>query len=118
MPVDCLELTLRLEMLGQPKWVRMTTQSTTAQERSHGSLEPGKMAQAAAQKNRCKGRAKSAPEIPMVGEEAEPEGTAPEPSGEDIAAFGDFSCLDGKLREVAPGRRSVEPSSRAPLLRD
>ena len=111
MPVDCLlgsdlehslwkevELKSHLEMLGLPEWVCVTTWSMATQERSQGSLEkwPRQLL-----KTKGRGWGKSAPEIPIVGEEAD---TAPELTGEDIAALGDTPQLSGWQADGGPTR--------------
>ena len=102
MPVDCLlgnelehsswkevELSSHVRMLGLPEWVCVTTRGMAAQEESKGSLEPETTAQTAA-KSRRKRPGKPALAVPPEVEEAEPEGPAPEPTGEDIAALGEI----------------------------
>ena len=82
-----------------------------ARQGDQKDVEPGTMALVPAKKRKDRGCRKSAPELPMVWEEAEPEGDAPEPTGEDIAALGtlpEHSQMADR-RMALPGR--VLPST-------
>ena len=74
------------------------------QGKCQSSLDPRIVAQAAAKKGNVRGCVKPAPEIPTGGEEAKPDGTAPKPNGEDIAALGNIPKLSGWQAEGGPTR--------------
>ncbi|KAJ1219283.1 hypothetical protein NDU88_006852 [Pleurodeles waltl] len=56
-------------------------------------LEPETVAQGTPKKRKGRGHRKQAPEVPTVREEAEPEGDAPEPTGEQLAELGEVPEL-------------------------
>ncbi|KAJ1199297.1 hypothetical protein NDU88_003134 [Pleurodeles waltl] len=117
MPVDCLlgndledspwkevEHRSHLEMLGLPGWVCVSTRSMAANQGSQEPLEPETVAQGTAKKRKGRRRGKPAPEVPTVREEAEPEGDAPEPTGEQVAELGEVPELSQWQQEGGPTR--------------
>ncbi|KAJ1188673.1 hypothetical protein NDU88_005432 [Pleurodeles waltl] len=119
MPVDCLlgndledspwkevEHRSHLEMLGLPGWVCVSTRSMAANLGSQEPLEPETVAQGTAKKRKGRGRRKQAPEVPAVWEEAESEGDAPEPTGEQLAELGEVPELSQWQQEGGPTREA------------
>ncbi|KAJ1123517.1 hypothetical protein NDU88_001986 [Pleurodeles waltl] len=81
-------------------------------------LEPETVAQGTAKKRKRRGRGKLAPGVSKVREEAEPEGDAPEPRGEQMAELGESpSCCSGSRKGGPPGKHSVQHRRHALLWR-
>ncbi|KAJ1081105.1 hypothetical protein NDU88_001289 [Pleurodeles waltl] len=81
-----------LEMLGLPGWECVSIQSVAARQSGQELLEPERVAQW------------TAPEVPTVREEEEPEGDAPEPTGEQVAELGEVPELSQWQQEGGPTR--------------
>ncbi|KAJ1144294.1 hypothetical protein NDU88_010594 [Pleurodeles waltl] len=77
-----------------------------ARQRGQEPLEPETVAQGTAKKRRGSGHGKLAPEVPTVQEEAEPEGDAPEPTGEQVTELGEVTELSQWQQEGGPTREA------------
>ncbi|KAJ1206276.1 hypothetical protein NDU88_001685 [Pleurodeles waltl] len=77
-----------------------------ANQGSQEPLKPETVAQGIAKKSKGRGHGKPAPEVPTVWEEAEPEGDAPEPTGEQVAELGEIPELSQWQQEGGPTREA------------
>ncbi|KAJ1115200.1 hypothetical protein NDU88_003426 [Pleurodeles waltl] len=77
-----------------------------ANQGSQEPLEPETVAQGTAKKRKGRGRGKPAPEVPTVREEAEPEGDALEPTGEQVVELGEVPELSQWQQEGGPTREA------------